>query len=287
MRPIKRLILFAAAAVLPYRLSFAILRRLAARRIDDPAANAAFAVARAHGQASDRAAFCRRFVLYRLIDELDQSLIIFRGWRWHRRWVRAEGPALPTSGPLLAITFHYGAGMHAVRAGGLHAQGIAIIHAPPEAAAAPGDAIGLWLARLRRAALYRLSGAAGIVIGHAATQSLDRLAGGGAILALADVPHFGRQRTVAVPFCGDRIGLSSGLARLAMRADTPVYVFSCALADNSPHRLLRVHGPLLNDNAINLTGEIGRLFEDMVKADPAAWHYWGIMTEAFPPPDRP
>ncbi|MDR2690319.1 MAG: hypothetical protein LBB76_11265 [Azoarcus sp.] len=281
---IKRLILFMGAVVLPYRLSFAILRWRAARGVDDPAANKAFAMACAHGQASDRAAFCRRFVLYRLVDELDQALISFRGWGWHRRWVRTQGPQPPTHGPLLAITFHYGAGMHAVRALGCHEQGISIIHAPPEAAVTLGDTVGLWLARLRRVALRRLSGAEGIVIGHAATQSLARLAAGGAILALADVPHFGQQRTVSVPFCGDRVGLTTGLARLAIRAQAPVYVFSCALADDSPHRLLRIHGPLPITDPVALTQEIGHLFEATVQADPAAWHYWNIMSEAFPPP---
>lgn len=235
----------------------------------------------------DETAFCQRFVLQRLVDQADLALAWLRGRRWHERWVCEEGSAFPEHGPFLAITFHLGAGLPSMRSLGRHGRGVAFIHAPVEGATRRSDRLGYWLAHARLATVKRLGGAPCIPTGGSAAQAHGWLAQGGGVVALIDAPHQGDRHAVAVPFYGRSIGLPSGLARLAVDAGVPVYVYSVTLAEASPQRLLRIHGPLTSRDPAALTRDIGRLFENTVKIDPAAWSYWGSVDTAFPASDDP
>jgi lauroyl/myristoyl acyltransferase len=280
----KRLLPWAVAALLPWRAAYALFRARAARRADDPHARAACACARAHGLDVDEAGFCRRAVLQPLVDQADVALAWVRQRHWYRHWVRVEGDSFPKRGPFLAITFHMGVGIaSAPYALGAHERGVFLIYAPWEAA--PGDFIGRMRARAWLSILRRRMGAPPVPTGGAFARARAWLAEGGGIMGLIDVPHYGHRRTSAVPFFGRTIGLSNGLAALAAETGAPVYVFTSTLDGDSPRRLLRIHGPLRAREPEALMREIGLWFEDAVRADPAAWHYWGAVDTAFPPPE--
>jgi lauroyl/myristoyl acyltransferase len=277
----KRLLLQLLAAVLPWPLTYALLCWIADRHKDAPVARAAFARARALGAADDEGAFCRRHILYRLVDQADLALAYFRGMRWQRRWVREEGVRLPEAGPYLLLSFHFGAGMHALRAFGERMPHVAVINTD----LGNGGRIDRLLGRLRLRACARLLRAPFIPMNTGvAIRMLRHLEHGAALAALVDVPspkRRGASRTL--PFFSGEIGLPTGMARLAVRAGVPVYVYACMLVQDSPARLLRVDGPLPTGDEATLSAELGRLFEDMVRRDPAAWHLWPIADTVFAP----
>jgi lauroyl/myristoyl acyltransferase len=277
----KRLVLQFATAVLPWSLTYTLLRRLARRHQDAGDAHVAFAHAQAHGAAADEAAFCQRYVLYRLVDQVDLALAWFRGRRWQRRWVREVGAPIPEQGPFLALTFHFGAGMHALRALSARNPISGTLRVEPQAGTPFVDRL---LARWRVAACRRLTRTPELIpMGNAARKMLAVLKHD-PMIALVDVPNpKRRQDRRDLPLLSGRIGMPTGMARLAVKSGVPVYVYFCMLAEHSPERILQVYGPLPAESEEQLTTALTRLFEEMLRRDPAAWHLWNLVDTEFAP----
>ncbi|MDR2031857.1 MAG: hypothetical protein LBP86_06340 [Azoarcus sp.] len=277
----KRLLPLMAAALLPWRAAYALFRARAARQVDDPNARAACACARARGLDVDEAGFRRCAALQSLIDQADIALAGLRQRHWFRHWVRVEGDTFPQRGPFLAITLHMGAGLaSAPYALGRHERGVLLIYAPMS----PGDFIGRWRVRAWLSILGRNMGTPPIPTGGSFARARAWLEEGGGVMGMVDIPHYGRRHTTAIPFFGHTIGLANGLAKLAIETNAPVYVYTSTLDGDSPRRVLRIHGPLRAREPEALMREIGLWFEETVRADPAAWHYWSAIDTAFPPP---
>lgn len=270
-------------AILPWRWSFALLRRLAWRQRHQPATLQALAAARANVAIADEEAFCHRHALYRLVDELDLALAWTRSRRWAARWLQREGAALPQQGAYLALTFHYGAGLPAWWALGEHQQGVAWIYTLPNPLP---HGLALWLGRRRLAAVERLGGGCVIPTGGAWQQAACCLQAAQGVMALLDAPHFGHRRCSRVSVLGHQIGLARGLLELAQAEAVPVLLFSCRLAAQGPQRLLKVHGPLPAAPLDSQMQQVADFFSAELRADPAAWHFWQdqVFTIGFPPP---
>lgn len=273
------------AALLPWRIAYRLIQALALRDADEPEAVAAYAEAAAWGLAPpDSAAFCRRFATYRLVDYADLGLALTRGRGWVRRWTRHIGPDFPKRGAYLALTFHYGAGLMAMHALSGHERGVAWIYAAPVQSTSLRWRLSDIMTRLRIGVVAKLGGVSPIPTGGAVDAAQEWLAQGGAIVALLDAPPDGRRDVVSVPFCGRKIGLPSGLVRLAARAGVPIYLYTAALAHDGGMRLLRVEGPLRATDTAAAMARVGAALDQAVRDDPAAWHYWGAAAAAFPPP---
>ena len=277
---IARLFLLACAALLPWRLTFRLLEWLAHARSETPDAEAALAAAQGLVDIEDREAFLFRYRLYRLVDDVDLAIGLTRGSAWHKKWVHVQGGRFPTQGAFLALSFHLGAGVPALRELGRHDKGVAWIHASAENAA--GSGIALRLARARIALVERVGGARTIPTGGARLKAAAWLSAQGGIVALVDAPHFGQRRVSDVRLLGKTIGLPRGLAELAQSCNAPVYLYSARLAADSGHRLLRISGPLAADETADLMQAIATFLTEEIEADPAAWHFWRFVDAGFP-----
>ena len=96
------LMLFAVpcgVALLPWRLGFALLKRLACNeRLYRLSVDPAWAAAREHCPGCDEREWKYRFRLLRLVDHADVYLALLRGRRWRRRHVVETG-SWPAPGP--------------------------------------------------------------------------------------------------------------------------------------------------------------------------------------------
>lgn len=278
---LKRLLLLLATAVLPWGLTFRLLKRVARARQHDPEVQAALAVAQDLIGIDEPQAFCVRYALYRLVDDADLAIGLTRGPRWARKWVQWQGPCFPNCGAFVALTFHLGAGVPALWALGRHDRGVAWIYALPTPMP---TGIALWLARTRLALVERLGRAASIATGGARTRAQTWLKRGGGVMALIDAPHFGQRKVTNVRLLGARAGLASGLAELALACAVPVYVYSVRLADDSGQRVLRVSGPIVEESVEALMQRVAAFLDEELQADPAAWHFWseGVLERGFP-----
>ena len=279
-----RLLLLFLAVLLPWRITFRILRYRAAALADGAEASAALAAAQAYLSIPCADTFRQRFALYRLVDDVDLAIGWTRGRAWRTRWLRIQEGTFPQKGAFLALTFHLGAGVPALWELGRHDKGVAWIHAPAEHVA--GSGLAFWLARMRIKMVVRLAGAPTISTGGARGKAECWLKTRGGIVALVDAPHFGRREVTNVQFLGRTVGLPCGLAKLALTVNAPVYLFSSRLSFDSGHRLLRVIGPLATDRVDMMMQEVATFLEEEARSDPAAWHFWELIERGFPASDE-
>lgn len=277
-----RLILLLATALLPWGLTFRLLKRVARARQRDADVRAALAVAQSLIDIDDPEGFCFRYALYNLVDDLDLAIGLTRGAAWEKKWVQWRGARFPTHGAFVALTFHFGAGIPAWWALGRHGKGVAWIYEMP---ACMPRGVALRLARMRRALVERLGRATPIATGGARMRADAWLEEGGGVMALIDAPHFGRRKVTNVRLLGQRAGLARGLAELAISRSVPVFVYTARLAVDSPQRLVNVSGPLEAGGVDALMQQVAAFLDAELRADPAAWHFWvdGVLERGFPP----
>lgn len=283
----ERLLLPAAVAAMPGRLGASLMRRAARLRKVQRGAGEAARIAMTFGSCVDERAFCERFALYRLLDHADLFLSHTRSFGWFERSTVRSGPVWPVEGAYIAVTFHFGAGMWAMRDLGRHAKGVRWIHAPVTPPHNPVERVVAAVGRARIASVARFAGAPTIPTGGSRRVAEEWLAQGGAVTVLHDAPHFGMRETQEVPFLGRSIHLPTGLAHLAVTTGVPVYFYTTRLELEGFGRRLHVAEPRVFRQPSDFTAAAGRFLEAEVAADPAAWHLWNVLETGFPAPRMP
>jgi len=270
-----------SAALLPWRVGFAWLSRLAkSNDLYGPQADAAWHGAATLESIADPAAWKWRYRLIRLVDQCDMFLVRTRSARWLRRHVDVEG-AWPVTGPFLAMTFHWGAGMwsfvHLKRCGHI-ARMVVVRHDKKEF---NGNWIASTYAAMRNATVQRAGGAQVIPTGGASPAIISTLAAGEVVVALYDVPAALTGTTVTTRVCGRPIDLPAGLARIAVETGVAVVPFSMGLDCRTGRRKLQIepafHPATVQEFADRLAGSLTRLIE----TDLAAWHFSGYAPQFF------
>ncbi|MEO7199000.1 MAG: hypothetical protein ABIY56_02160, partial [Dokdonella sp.] len=149
-------------ALLPWRLAFLLLHRVAAVRAWQGAEVArAWSVARQHLPHVEEADFCQRLRLLQLVERVDTWLSLLRSARWWRNQIDVVGHWPEQQQGSILLTFHWGAGFWVWRAlldHGIHAHFLA---KRPQAEDLGGSPIALRYAALRVRVLQRI-GCAGV-----------------------------------------------------------------------------------------------------------------------------
>ena len=161
----------ALAAMLPWSSGFRLLSRFAASEdlhpeLTNDACNGAMFVS----TISDVREWKRRYRLIRLVDDCDMFLVRTRSRAWFRKHVDVDG-AWPESGPFIAMTFHWGAGLwalHHLRSLGLPAHFLSARIDQPQF---QGDWVAHGYARCRNRTVASAGGAPVIYTGGATRRS--------------------------------------------------------------------------------------------------------------------
>ena len=225
----------------------------------------------------DEARFKQRHRLYWLADFADLFLVRLRTDRWLNGFLRLEGDALPQQGPILALTFHYGAGLWAMREFGRRGLNIAWLHAPVADHAPPGERLSAALGRMRIREVIKATRAPAIPTGGSYQRMSDWLDTGGSVTALFDVPHFGQRRSMPIEVLGHTLHVPDGLIRLAEDKQVPVYLYTTSLVGDGPHRRFFVRGPIEPRSREGLVHAISQFMHEEIRRDPAAWHFWPFL----------
>lgn len=273
-----------ACTCLPWRSAFRLLFQLAGCPSRDPlpaAADFPADLAALAARAAPRAA------LYGLLDVVDFMLVHLRGDRWRQKWVHREGVLWPDTGPFIALTFHYGAGLWSVADLARQGRRVAWIHA---SAAGEPDALP-WrrrlLARWRLWTVRRIGHGITIATGGARARAQQWLDGGGVVVALIDAPHYGHRQTLDIELLGHPVGLPAGLVSLAIGSGVPIYLYTMGLEGDGPRRRLSVAGPFMPADEQCFARDLGAFFEAALRYDPGAWPFWSALPHAFPAQSRP
>jgi len=272
----------ALSAVLPWRTCFSLYRRFAAN--DQLVENTAtsFAAAQYHNKASNSASWASEFRLTHIVDRADAILSRFRSNRWLDKHLVVSGDSWP-EGAFVGITYHFGAGLWAIRHLCRHERTASFLSARFDGNFFGDAKLRYAYARFRMREVSRAGHADVIYTGGSVERIRTSLAEGTAVLGLIDVPpsqasgDFGE-----VEFLGRAARFPLGLLLLARDACVPVALFTASISADGTRRLhiRKIEGEILAQLR-QITNELDRLLDEQ----PAAWHRWADVSAFFNVPD--
>ena len=272
------------AAVLPWRWCFAIFRRLArVQWLYGAACAQALAQAQARGQvaATDAPRWLAVRRLVTLVDHADHYLAVTRSDAWMRRHLQVQGHWPAPGAPGIFCTFHWGAGMWALRhAHGAGVQGHALV-AAMEGSPFAGRRVLQWYMRARTRSVQQALGRAPLVVAGSLRPVIQALRRNEQVLAAVDVPPDQVDASVAVTLLGLQARMPKGLLRLAVAQQVPVTVYVTGMDMRTGERFLRIAQLGVRPSVDALAQAVFGHLEAALEEDAAAWHFWGEAPRFF------
>lgn len=270
------------AAILPWRFCFRVFHHLAGMdflyRAETEAALAGVACI---APPEDKAAWSKASRLVWLVDHADLYLSRFRSDAWLHRHVTVTGN-WPADDNFIAITFHWGAGMWALRH--MRAQGrkVSVLVRGIERASFSGALLRYAYGKLR---LLVTAQAGGDRLTMAGSKSLydmkHKLKEGSCIVGLLDVPVDSPRNALATQFLGREAYFPRGLLFLAVNSGVPVVLYSMGVDRKTGHRHLAISDPLTARSEQALLDTLASRLTELVAQDSPAWHHWGGVQSFF------
>lgn len=273
----------AGIALLPWRVGFALLKRLArSPRLFRAATDPAWDAARPYLGAAHEPEFKFRFRLLRLVDHVDVYLALLRGRRWRARYLVQRGD-WPAPGAGVLLTYHWGAGWWiwpALRAHGIAAHFLA---RQPQ-----GRSLGLTrlshaFGRLREWSMHRIGGAGALFTGGSAEKIAQAFAQGHALVGMLDLPPAPEQRALPVALLGHEARFPYGLLRLAAGANVPVTLFSVGLDIADGRREIRIETLPAGTAPEAALARYAAHLDARLRDTPAYWQIWREAAAVFAP----
>ena len=273
----------ALAALLPWRLCFRVFRFLCrADFLYREYCDQAFNEASARGWVKiDPAHWRQRCRLVMLVDHADYYLSLSRSDRWMARHVAARGAWPDPSQPAILCTFHWGAGMWALRHLAAHGLRVHLLIAPLSRAPFAGRTVAYWYYRRRIDAIPRALGRAPIEATKSPRPVLRALRAGEQVAAVVDVPADQVTASKPIGFLGLRARVPRGLLRVACDSGVPVTVYLLGIRLSDGKRTLQIHNLGSRSELEPLIGEVFRYLEAAITEEPAAWHFWSVAQRFF------
>lgn len=280
-------------ALLPWRLAFFLLRRMAGVRAWQGAeVTRAWWVAREHFPALEEDDFRQRLRLLQLVERVDTWLSLLRSARWWRNQIDVVGDWPDDQQSSMLLTFHWGAGFWVWRTLLDHRVHAHFLAKRPQAEDLGSSPIALHYAALRVRVLRRIGCAGVILSGGSTPHILAALDEGRSVMGMLDLPATGQQRRVCEPLLDGEVVLPSGLAHLAVAAGVPVLLVSCALDMATGRRRLRIEPLPAGLDADAIMRRYVLHLQQRLQEEPAHWQLWsaaGAMLQhsrpgADPPP---
>lgn len=271
------------AALLPWRWCFLVFKQLARIRwLYRAPCEAALQQARSRGWASSDEAhwlWARRLVT--LVDHADHYLCLARSDAWMQKHLHVEGAWPASESGALLLTFHWGAGFWGLRHAA--AQGLRphALVASLESQAFQGRTVMSWYARSRNANVARTLGSPTIDVARHLKRVIRAVHDKHTLLGVVDVPADDAKASIPIELLGMQASVPRGLLRLAVDQQVPVVLYITGLDTRNGQRFLRIK-PLGSAMSINdLTARVFGELEQLITADPPAWHFWGIAERFF------
>lgn len=275
------------AAILPWRICFLIFKRLSHWRFlyREPCERALLeASKRGWVTQPDEWLATRRLVT--LVDHADHYLARTRPDGWMKRNLDVEGAWPPADSAALCLTFHWGAGMWALR----HANATGLKGHMLVASVNGRHFEGRWIlhqyikARTRSIAFALKRPTVDVAV--SLRPVLRALRAKEQVIAVIDVPADQVSASQAVSLLGLTARVPTALLRLAVEHATPVNVFLTGIRMSDGRRFLRILTLGVQDDMDSLLQSVFSMLERAIQDDPAAWHFWGESERFFSVPQR-
>lgn len=271
-----------AAALMPWRIGYRLLRH--ASRWDwlyREETQAALAQASARGWAPDPQYWARIRRLVALVDHADYYLARTRSDKWLARHVDVQGdwPAPGKAGVL--CTFHWGAGMWALRHASAHGlRPHALVSLPREVHFA-GRTVFRKYSQARARNVVATLGRVALETSVSLRPMMRALERGDQVIAAIDVPADQVSASQDMNILGVVARVPRGLMRLAIDHRLPVTVFVTGFDLASGRRFVRIHRMGVRSDRQELMREVFDVLDSAIRENPPAWHFWSESERFF------
>lgn len=273
------------AALLPWPVSFRLFRWISRRNwLYRHACDTALAHAAArgwvHGDPAQWKSDCR---LIMLIDNADYFLSRFRGDGWMRRHLDVSGEWPAHGQAAILCTFHWGAGMWALRHAGSMGRTPHALVAQHVASNFPGRTVQYTYYGARNRENTRALGTEPIeATGHPRTV-LRALRNQEQLMAAVDVPSDQAAASEPVSVLGLSARVPRGLFRIAADTKVPMYAFLTGVRMSDGQRTLHIQR-IKGDDQRELMDNAFSLLDQAIRSNPPAWHFWKVAPRFFDQP---
>ena len=280
---VELLLLPGLAAVLPWKLCFAVFKRLA--RIGwlyrEPCL-AALNQARERGWAGiDEAHWLWVRRLVTLVDHADHYLGLWRGDGWMKKHLQVQGAWPVHSHGIMLLTFHWGAGFWGLRHAAAHGLRPHALVASLDSQAYQGRTVMSIYARSRNAHVARILSSPTIDVAQHLKRVIRALRANHSLLGVMDVPADEAKASMPIKLLGMQARVPRGLLRLAVDQQVPVVIYITGLNTQSGQRFLRIKPLGTPADVDGLATQVFDELEQIIAEDAPAWHFWGIAERLF------
>lgn len=266
------------AALLPWRVSFAIYKLLAKLPSLYKSSNdASLSWVKQSFPQLDEKHWCYQRRLTTLVDHADWMLSLTRSDHWIQKHVKAQGQWPDGHTPQLICTFHWGAGMWtltAMRKAGLRVNALAASLDPRHFVGRP---ILHWYARSRTAQVVKALGRPTIDVSASMRPVLKAIQRQESLLGVIDVPSDNFESSMQIDLLGHKAHVPLGLLRLGVEKQLPVTLFMAGLNLETGQRQWMIHNLGIFKDLQVLTSTAFLYLEQGITATPSAWHLWSEM----------
>ena len=270
------------AAVLPWRLAFNLFRHFSRWEwlYREPQRRALDA-ARMRGWADQPGQWLRDRKLTTLIDHADHYLCRTRSNRWMDHHLQVDGQWPPASGAALALTFHWGGGMWAMRHAGRGGIRGHMLVAPLESEHFRGHSVLHRYIKSRMRTVAKTMHRPFIDVSQGMAPILAALDAQEHVHAVIDVPADQVNTSQPIEILGLQARVPTTLLRVAVERAIPVCVYVGGTNMETGRRFLRITQLGTPADLDQLVRQVFAELERAIREAPAAWHLWGEAQRFF------
>lgn len=275
----------ALAAVLPWPLCFRIFRSIASRFpwMYRSQCEAALREAHARGWVPDdeQGQWVARRRLVTLVDHADMYLATTRSDAWMTHFLKVRGAWPEPAQAGIFCTFHWGAGMWALRHAGMKGLHAHALVAALDGGQFSGRPVLHWYARQRTAMVARALQGPTLDVSISLRPALRALREHQQVMAAIDVPSDQVAASVPVQFAGMAALVPKALLRLAVDQKIPVAVYVTGFDAGTGERHLDIYPLGVHSKLDTLTAAVFQHLDAAIRSDSAAWHFWSEAPRFF------
>jgi lauroyl/myristoyl acyltransferase len=271
------------AALLPWSLGRRWLSWLARyTQLYGPTCTAALAQAQARGIVSDTGAdWITERRLTTLVDHGDYFLERVRSDRWMARHLQVQGQWPAAGQPGILLTFHWGAGMWALRHAATHGIRARMLVAAPTRSHFAGRSVAYHYIRSRVGSIARIFQRPTLDVSVSLRPALEALRANEQIMAVVDVPADQTSASQPIRLMGMPARAPKALFRLAVQQQIPVTVFVTGMESATGMRTLRIQQLGIYQDMERLIEDVYAELERAMQHNSAAWHFWSEAERFF------